>query len=285
MDQSRHPPGITRNMPGNIVLIVLLGALLHASWNAVVKSSGDKFLNAVVVMTCSMVMAMAVLPFMSQPLAASWPYLATSAMLQAVYVWLIAKAYHGGDMSVAYPLMRGTLPLIGEALPPLRWLGVLAVSLGVLVMAFDQLRVAKAGGSTVATALINACFIAAYTVTDGIGVRKSGAPIAYTLWIFVLHALPLLIWALITSRAKLLQQFRSRWKAGLFGGLATVGSYGSALWAMSQNVPVAAVAALRETSILFAAALSVILFKEAIGIWRLAGIAVILAGVALIRIA
>ncbi len=281
-------------MPGTIVLIVLLGALLHASWNAVVKSAGDKFLNAVVVMTCSMVMAMAILPFMSQPLAASWPYLATSAVLQAVYVWLIAKAYHGGDMSVAYPLMRGTapllvalvsLPLIGEALPLLRWLGVLAVSLGVLVMAFDSLRVAKAGGSTVATALINACFIAAYTVTDGIGVRKSGAPIAYTLWIFVLHALPLLLWALFTARKKLIEQFKSRWKAGIFGGIATVGSYGSALWAMSQNVPVAAVAALRETSILFAAALSVIVFKEAIGIWRLAGIAVILAGVALIRIA
>lgn len=281
-------------MPGNIVLIVLLGALLHASWNAVVKSAGDKFLNAVVVMTCSMVMAMAVLPFMGQPLAASWPYLATSAALQAIYVWLIAKAYDGGDMSVAYPLMRGTapllvalvsLPLIGEALPPLRWLGVLAVSLGVLVMAFDSLRVAKSGGSTMAAALINACFIAAYTVTDGIGVRKSGAPIAYTLWIFVLHALPLLLWAMFTAREKLIEQFKSRWKAGIFGGVATVGSYGSALWAMSQNVPVAAVAALRETSILFAAALAVIVFKEAIGIWRMAGIVVILAGVALIRIA
>lgn len=281
-------------MPGSIVLIVLLGALLHASWNAVVKSAGDKFLNAVVVMTCSMILAMAVLPFMVQPLAPSWPFLATSATLQAVYVWLIAKAYHGGDMSVAYPLMRGTapllvalvsLPLIGEALPPLRWLGVLAVSCGVLVMAFDSLRIAKAGGSTVATALINACFIAAYTVTDGIGVRKSGAPIAYTLWIFVLHAMPLLLWALFTARQKLFDQFRLRWKAGIFGGLATVGSYGSALWAMSQNVPVAAVAALRETSILFAAAMSVALFKEAIGIWRFAGILIIGAGVALIRIA
>jgi drug/metabolite transporter (DMT)-like permease len=281
-------------MPGSIVLIVLLGALLHASWNAVVKSSGDKFLNAVVVMTCSMVMAMAVLPFMGHPSPSSWPFLALSSVLQAIYVALIAKAYKNGDMSVAYPLMRGTaplmvalvsLPLIGEALPPLRWLGVLAVSGGVLVMAFDSLRVARSGGTTVTLALINACFIAAYTVTDGIGVRKSGAPIAYTLWIFVLHALPLLAWALFSARQELIEQFKHRWKAGIFGGIATVGAYGSALWAMSQNVPVAAVAALRETSILFAAAISFFLFKEAIGRWRMAGILIIGSGVALIRFA
>ncbi|MGB8816887.1 MAG: DMT family transporter [Rhizobiaceae bacterium] len=281
-------------MPGSIVLIVLCGALLHASWNAVVKSAGDKFLNAVVIMTISMVMSAMLLPFLIQPNQESWPYLTLSSALQAIYVALIARAYRGGDMSVAYPLMRGTapllvslvsLPLIGEALPPLRWLGVALVSAGVLVMAFDSLRVAKAGGSTLATALVNACFIAAYTVTDGIGVRISGAPIAYTLWIFVLHALPLLFWALLTARAKLIAQFRARWRAGLFGGAATVSSYGSALWAMSQNVPVAAVAALRETSILFAAAISFFLFKEALGRFRMAGIIVILAGVALIRIA
>lgn len=281
-------------MPTHIVIIILCGALLHASWNAVVKSSGDKFLNAVVVMSISMAMSAVTLTFMDQPAPESWPFLVLSSALQAVYVALIAKAYGGGDMSVAYPLMRGTapllvslvsLPLLGEALPLLRWAGVALVSAGVLLMAFDSMLVSKAGGATMRTALINACFIAAYTVTDGIGVRKSGAAIAYTLWIFVLHALPLLIWALFTARERLFVQFRARWRAGLFGGFATVASYGSSLWAMSQHVPVAAVAALRETSILFAAALSFFLFKEAIGRWRWAGIAVILAGVALIRIA
>ena len=281
-------------MPTQIVIIILCGALLHASWNAVVKSAGDKFLNAVVVMTISMVMSAITLLFLQQPAPASWPYLALSSALQACYVALIAKAYGGGDMSIAYPLMRGTapllvslvsLPLLGEALPLLRWIGVGLVSTGVLLMAFDSIRVSRAGGATMRTALINACFIASYTVTDGIGVRKSDAAIAYTLWIFVLHALPLLLWALFTAREKLLAQFRARWRAGLFGGFATVASYGSSLWAMSQHVPVAAVAALRETSILFAAALSFFLFKEAIGKWRWAGIAVIVAGVALIRIA
>jgi drug/metabolite transporter (DMT)-like permease len=281
-------------MPGSIVFIVLCGALLHASWNAVVKSGGDKFLNAVVIMTIAMVFCGAALPFMVQPDPSSWPYLALSSCLQATYVVLIAKAYGSGDMSVAYPLMRGTapllvalvsLPLIGEALPLLRWLGVALVSLGVLAMAFDQVRIAKAGGSTVRIALLNACFIAAYTVTDGIGVRKSGAPIAYTLWISVLHALPLLAFALMTAREKLIAQFKDRWRMGLFGGFATTASYGAALWAMSQNVPVAAVAALRETSMLFAAAISFFLFKEALGRYRILGILIILSGVALIRIA
>jgi drug/metabolite transporter (DMT)-like permease len=281
-------------MSGQIVLIVLAGALLHASWNAIVKSSGDKFLNAVMVVTASMVMALIALPFMQQPAQKSWPYLCLSSVLQAVYIGLIAKAYKNGDMSVAYPLMRGTapllvalvsLPLIGEALPPLRWLGVLMVSAGVLLMAFDSMRIVKAGNITLGTALLNACFIASYTVTDGIGVRLSGAPIAYTLWIFVLHALPLLMLALYQSRTAFFAQIRDRWKIGIFGGFATLASYGSALWAMDQNVPIAAVAALRETSILFAAALSFFVFKEKIGIWRTAGILTIGAGVAFIRFA
>jgi drug/metabolite transporter (DMT)-like permease len=281
-------------MPGSIVLIVLTGALLHASWNAVVKSAGDKFLNAVMVISISMAISIVALPFFALPHADSWPFLALSTVLQATYVVLIAKAYGGGDMSVAYPLMRGTaplivalisLPLIGEALPPLRWLGIALISAGVLVMAFDSMRIAKSGGATVATALLNACFIAAYTVTDGIGVRKSGSPIAYTLWLTILHATPLLAWATYTSRVKLFALFAKRWRAGIFGGFATLASYGAALWAMSQNVPVAAVAALRETSILFAAAISFFLFKEALGRYRILGIVIILSGVALIRIA
>jgi drug/metabolite transporter (DMT)-like permease len=281
-------------MSWQIVLIVLAGALLHASWNAVVKSSGDKFLNAVMVVTFSMIMAMAALPFMDQPAAQSWPYLCFSSGLQAIYIGLIAKAYKNGDMSIAYPLMRGTapllvalvsLPILGEALPTLRWLGVLMVSTGVLLMAFESMRVVKAGTVTLGTALLNACFIATYTVTDGIGVRLSGAPIAYTMWIFILHALPLLLLALYQSKQSFFSLMRNRWRVGIFGGFATLASYGSALWAMNQNVPVAAVAAMRETSILFAAALSFFLFKEKIGVWRMAGIVTIGLGVAFIRFA
>ena len=190
------------------------------------------------------------------------------------------------------PLMRGTAPmivalvsapLIGEHLPVLRWLGVALVCFGVLAMAFDSLRPGRNAGHSVTIALVNACFIASYTVSDGIGVRKSDSAIAYTLWIFVLHGIPLLIWALIHSAGELKQLMQARWKAGIFGAVATLGSYGAALWAMSLDVPVASVAALRETSILFAAGISIMVFDEKIGRWRWLGVAMICGGVATIR--
>ena len=281
-------------MPGTVVLIVLLGALLHACWNAVVKSSGDKFLNVVMVVAVAGIAAGMALPFFNQPAAASWPYLATSAVLQVVYIVLVSKAYKHGDMSLAYPLMRGTAPLllaiasgplIGEALPALRWLGILLVSAGVLAMALESRQRGEGARRTAATALLNACFIAAYTITDGIGVRLSGASTAYTLWIFVAHAGPLLIWALATQPLLFGAHLRRRFGTALFGAFATLASYGSALWAMSLNIPVASVSALRETSIIFAAGLSVLLFKEWLGRWRWFGVALICGGVAVIRVA
>jgi drug/metabolite transporter (DMT)-like permease len=283
-------------MPGHVVIIVLCGSFLHASWNAVVKSGDSKFHSVVMVVAISGLMAAAALPFLDQPARESWPYLTLSAVLQSVYIALIARSYSHIDMSLAYPLMRGSAPLlvalasgplIGETLPVLRWLGVILVSSGVLAMALDGLRLTDrtAARHGIQAALLNACFIAAYTITDGIGVRKSGSPIAYTLWIFVLHALPLLIWALLRSRQRLVQVLGQHWKRGIFGAFATLASYGSALWAMSVDVPVASVAALRETSILFAAGLSVMIFGEKIGRWRWLGVALICAGVATIRIA
>jgi drug/metabolite transporter (DMT)-like permease len=281
-------------MPTSIVLIVLSGALLHASWNAIVKSAGDKFLNGVMVMTAAGIIAAFVLPFLEPPARPSWPFIALSSVLQCAYIVLVTKAYRHGDMSLAYPLMRGTAPLltalasgplIGESLPALRWLGVALVSGGVLAMALESRSRGEGARLTAATALLNACFIAAYTVTDGIGVRKSDAAIAYTLWIFIGHAAPLAVWVLFTQPVQFGAHFRKRFGTALFGAFATLGSYGATLWAMSQNVPVASVAALRETSIIFAAGLSVLLFGERLGRWRWTGVALICAGVAVIRIA
>ncbi len=281
-------------MPGTVVLIVLCGAFLHACWNAVVKSGGDKFLNAVMVVFISGLAAAMILPFLAPPSASSWPFLVFSAGLQTVYLVLVARAYSAGDMSLAYPVMRGTAPLlvalasgplIGETLPALRWAGIALVSGGILTMALDSLRPGGTRQATLTIALVNAAFIAAYTVTDGIGVRRSDSPIAYTLWIFVLHAIPMVVYALATSAASFAENLKKRWRAGTFGAFATLAAYGSALWAMSLDVPVASVAALRETSILFAAGLAVFLFGERIGPWRWLGVALICAGVATIRIA
>ncbi|KXF77735.1 hypothetical protein ATN84_10420 [Paramesorhizobium deserti] len=280
-------------MSGTVVLIVLLGAFLHASWNAVVKSNGDKFLNAVIVVGAAGLIAALVLPFLPAPDRSSWPFLAISMVLQVIYLCLVAAAYEGGDMSQAYPIMRGTPPLlvalasgplIGEVLPLPRWIGIGLISCGVLALAFEARRRAVIGnGRTTALALINAVFIAAYTLVDGIGVRKSGAPAAYTMWVFLLNAIPLVLWTLAMHRERIWPHLRGRLHLALIGGVGTLGSYGLALWAMTM-APVAVVAALRETSILFAILISAIFLKERVGLRRVVAAVLIVIGVIIIRL-
>jgi len=280
-------------MSGTVVLIVLLGAFLHASWNAVVKSNGDKFLNAVIVVGAAGLMAAALLPFLPAPDRSSWPFLAMSMVLQVAYICLVAAAYEGGDMSQAYPIMRGTPPLlvalasgplIGEVLPLPRWIGIAFISFGVLALAFEARRRAVIGnGRTTVLALVNALFIAAYTLVDGIGVRKSGAPAAYTMWVFLLNAIPLVLWTLVLHRERIRLHLRGRLHLALIGGVGTLGSYGLALWAMTK-APVAVVAALRETSILFAILISALFLKERVGPKRVAAAVLIVIGVVIIRL-
>jgi drug/metabolite transporter (DMT)-like permease len=280
-------------MSGAALLVVLFGAFLHASWNAVVKSTGDKFLNAVIVVGAAGLIAALVLPFLPAPDRSSWPFLATSMVLQTAYICLVAAAYESGDMSQAYPIMRGTPPLlvalmsgplIGEVLPLPRWIGIALISSGVLALAFEARRRAAIGnGHTTVLALINAVFIASYTLVDGIGVRKSGAPAAYTMWVFVLNALPLVIWVLARHRRRIGPHLRGRLHLALIGGVGTLGSYGLALWAMTM-APVAVVAALRETSILFAILISAVFLKEQIGLKRVLAAVLIVIGVIIIRL-
>ncbi|MDQ0998715.1 drug/metabolite transporter (DMT)-like permease [Phyllobacterium ifriqiyense] len=280
-------------MSGTVVLVVLFAALMHASWNAVVKSEGDKFLNTVVVVTSAGLIAAVCLPFLPAPAPESWPFLAASGVAQVIYLALVAAAYRSGDMSHAYPIMRGTAPLIvalasgplvGEVLSLQKWIGIALICAGVLALALESRRRVGANRATTILALVNAVVIASYTLIDGLGVRHSGAPAAYTMWVFVLNAVPLLVWTLIMRRGELWPHFVKRTRLATIGGVGTLGSYGLALWAMTM-APVAAVAALRETSILFAVAISAFILKERIGSKRLAAVAFIAAGAAVMRIA
>ncbi|PRD45929.1 EamA family transporter [Phyllobacterium phragmitis] len=280
-------------MSGTVVLIVLLAAFLNASWNAVVKSNGDKFLNAVIVVGAAGLIALLFLPFLPAPDRSSWPFLATSMVLQIIYLCLVAAAYESGDMSQAYPIMRGTPPLlvalasgplIGEVLPLPRWIGIAFICCGVLALAFEARRRAGIGnGRTTMLALVNAVFIASYTLVDGIGVRKSGAPAAYTMWVFLLNALPLVLWTFAMHGQRIWPHLRSRLHLAFIGGVGTLGSYGLTLWAMTM-APIAVVAALRETSILFAIVISAIVLKERIGLQRVVAAALIVIGTMIIRL-
>lgn len=269
--------------------VVLFAAFLHATWNAIVKGSGDKLLTTVLITVFAAGVSAILLPFLALPARASWPCLAASAVLQTGYFTLVAATYRAADMSLAYPLMRGAAPLIvtlasvswlGEALPAGAWGGILLICGGIAALA---LAARDGGGRGVLFALATACVIAAYTLVDGAGVRLSGAPAAYTLWLNLLTGVPFGLWLLIARPPSFRPYLRRNWSFGLIGGVGTLLSYGLALWAMTQ-APVAVVSALRETSILFGAAISALVLKEDVGRRQIAAASLILAGAVCIRL-
>ncbi|HLY55021.1 MAG TPA: EamA family transporter [Stellaceae bacterium] len=275
-------------MPPQVLLIVLCAAALNATWNAIVKGAPDKLLTTVLVILASAVLSAVILPFVDSPDPASWPFLGASLVCQIAYFLLLTAAYRGADMSEAYPVMRGAAPLlvalasaavIGESLSAVAWAGVLLIVGGVLGLA------RTAGGvERLLLPLCNAVVIAAYTIIDGLGARRSGAPFSYVLWLNILLSLPFVGWA-VTTRWSTFRLYAARHlPLGLVGGIATTGSYGLALWAMT-HAPVAVVAALRETGLLFGLAISGTVLKERIGPARLAAALVIAAGAAALRLA
>ncbi len=282
-------------MAPGVVAIVLCGALLHASWNALVKGGRDPFLSSVLVASGAALLSLPVLPFVAQPAAASWPYALLSTVIHYAYYGLLSAAYRHGDMSHAYPLMRGSapllvavssVPLLGEHLSPMQYAAVACICGGIfgLWLAGRAARQAAAQGRATAFALLNALVIAAYTLLDGMGARASGAPAAYVMWLHVLSALGLLAWCAVRCPHQLRDYAGRHWRVAVLGGAGTLGAYGLALWAMTV-APLAAVAALRETSILFAALIARFFLAERIGARRAMAIAAIAAGAVLMRLA
>lgn len=272
-----------------VFCILLFAALLHASWNAIVKASGDKMYAAIGVSGSAALIALVMLPFAPQPALVSAPYLLASCALQVVYTVLVAKTYQVSDMSQTYPLMRGTAPLLvalvsvlilGDSLSTIAWGGIAVICLSILGMAFNGRSQSRKG---IWLALLNSGFIAGYTLVDGTGVRIAGSALGYTLWTFFLNGFCLLLWAMLARRQEVSRYLVANWKKGLPGGIGTMGSYGLALWAMTQ-APLAVVAALRETSILFGAVIAFVLLKEKVAGLRIVAACGIAAGAILLRI-
>jgi drug/metabolite transporter (DMT)-like permease len=270
---------------------VLLGAALHATWNALVKSGTDKSLDAAMISLGAGMVGLAFLPFVPLPRPEAWPFVLVSAVLQFAYFQLVAAAYKAGDIGLVYPLMRGAAPLLvamtsgvvlGEHLTPAAMAGVLIISAGVLTLAFESRH---GGRRAIVLALANAAVIATYTFVDAAGARASGNAVSYTLWMSLLPPVLLFGFALSQRGAGLVwAHVRRSWARGLIGGAGSIASYGLALWAMTK-APVATVAALRETAILFALLISVFLLKEKASIWRYVAGGVIAAGVLVLKLA
>lgn len=279
-------------IPFPVALAVLGAALLHAGWNAFLKSGADKQLDAIGIAVGSGTVALVVAPFMGVPDAASWPWIAASAIVHIAYFRLLASAYQWGDLSFSYPIMRGGGPLVvtvagvvafGEVLPWAETLGVLLISAGILAFATHTARDPAAQRKSLWFALANAAVIAAYTLIDAKGARLSGAPVAYALWFFVANGLVMLALGCLERGLAAPRHLLRRWRLTFVGGAGAVIAYGTALWAMTQ-APVALVAALRETSVVFAATLGAIFLREPFTTRRIAATLIVLVGLLALRL-
>jgi drug/metabolite transporter (DMT)-like permease len=266
--------------------IVLFAAALHASWNALVRASADKFQDTVMIVFGAAVWTAILLPLLPVPAIASWPYLGASVLIHVAYFVLVAVSYRGGELSFVYPLMRGTAPvltavagalLLNESPAAGGWAGVLLISFGILVLAGDSLLRGTFRLAPAMFALANAGVIVLYTIVDGQGARLSGHAFSYTGWMFLLTGPLLLAIAAVSQGRSLLQRIGAGWRTGLLGGACTLASYGLALWAMTK-APIALVAALRETSVVFAAIIAAAFLKESISRIRYLSIATVCAG-------
>jgi drug/metabolite transporter (DMT)-like permease len=268
----------------SIAVIVLFAALLHASWNALLKSGGDGFWSMTVMgITTSLGCAVAAF-FLPIPLVPSWPFIAGSALLHVGYNAFLIRAYRSGDFGSAYPIARGSSPMLvtlGAALtageyPGLHGIiGILLVSGGIISLAFRGKRPPEAG---IFYALGTGVFIAAYSVTDGMGARVSGNASAYTIWMCLLWGATALPAYLIMRReTRLWRGLRATGLAAL-GGIISVIAYGIVIFAMA-HAPMGSVSALRETSVLFAVLLGRIMFGEKLTARRIVSALVIVAGV------
>jgi drug/metabolite transporter (DMT)-like permease len=267
---------------------VLFAALLHAGWNALVKLGTDRFSSVLLLAMVQGGIALLLIPVFGLPAKAAWPWVLLGSTLHSGYKLFLIRAYRHGDLSQVYPLARGTAPLIvtiagalflGEVPAPVRAAAVTAIAAGIMLMA------GRGGLSRIALlwALGTACFTASYTMADGVGARRAGDASSFAMVMFALDGAVMIGVGLAARGPRAVAALRSSWRSGLAAGAMSLGSYWIAIWAFAR-APLAMVAALRETSVLFAMLIAFLILKERIAPRRWAAAALIVAGILLMRL-
>jgi drug/metabolite transporter (DMT)-like permease len=272
-----------------VVPVVLLAALLHATWNAMAHAVPDRLIGFALIGTTYLVAGGALAAAAPLPAAGAWTYLIVSVLLHVLYNLLLMRSFMLGDFGQVYPLARGTAVAVvavlatvavGEAMPAVRLAGVVMVCVGLTALVVPAGRPSRAELPAVVAALGTGVMIASYTTVDGVGVRTSDSVLGYTGWLFLLQGAALPILAYARRGRDLARQARPYLVAGLVGGALSLAAYGLVLWAQTR-APLAPVAALRETSSLMGAIIGAVLFKESFGRRRIAAAVVVTAGVVL----
>jgi len=276
-----------------VFVAVLFAAACHAAWNALIKVGLDPLSTTTLIAIGAAVVSFVCLPLAGMPGAPAWPWLIASAIIHLLYFAALIESYRTGDLGQVYPIARGSAPLmtaiisaafIGEHLSLLGWSGIVTLAAGVLLLSARGGRgIVQLDRRAVGCALLAALTICAYSVTDGIGVRLSRNPPAYVLWLFVGNAVALAPYAIWRDRSGVMAALRRFWRRGLAGGALQAVSYGIVLWAMTL-APIALVASLRETSVLFGAMIAMLVLKEPFRTTRVAAAVLIVCGLALIRL-
>jgi drug/metabolite transporter (DMT)-like permease len=272
---------------------VLFAALCHASWNTLLKIRLDPFATNALITVASGLIALAALPFVGLAPVVSWPWVAGSIVLHLAYYYGLTEAYRTGDLSQVYPIARGAAPLmtalvsttvLAEDIGLQGWLGILLLVGGVFLLSVRGGRdIAGIDRRAVGFAFFTALTICGYSLVDGIGARVSGNAHAYAVLLFLFDGAAMAVVALWRRGQSIIAEGRIYWRTGLIGGALTVTSYWIAIWAMTQ-APIAIVAALRETSVLFAAVIAVVVLKEPLRPARVVAAVTIVLGLALIRL-
>jgi drug/metabolite transporter (DMT)-like permease len=279
-------------IPVGVTLAVLGAATLHAGWNAAAHKVTDRLVGFVLIGASCSLAAAVLLPFVPAPSSAAWPFIAGSVATHVVYNLMLMRSYSIGDFNQMYPLARGTSPwvvaiaaavFVGERLSPLRLLGVVVISLGLITLVGAGGRPGRRELPALSAAVVTGLAIATYTVLDGVGVRRSGSTGGYVAWLFLLQGLPLPIGALAVVGRPLIARCRSLLGIGVASGLASFAAYAIVIWAQTR-APLATVAALREVSIVVGAILGAVLFHERFGRWRVVGSALAVTGIVLLQL-
>ncbi len=281
-------------MDSVVFVAVLLAAACHAAWNATIKRGGvDPLTTTVLISIGAGAVAAVLLPVVGFPAVAAWPWCAASVLIHLGYFAALIESYRAGDLGQVYPIARGSAPLmtatagtvlVGEQIGLAGWFGIVLLAAGVMLLSLRGGReLSGLDRKAVGLALLTATTVCAYSVVDGVGARLAGNAGAYSVALFLGIAPVMALYALIRRGPEVALAGARDWGMGLAGGALQFGSYGIAIWAMTM-APIAIVAALRETSVLFGAVIAVVFLKEPLRASRIVAAFVIVAGLALIRL-